>query len=256
MEKLKMVSLSEYFIHLLFALYFIILFAERIQSLVRSATDPSVKMFKDGFNGYTFAVTMVSLAVSVIYLLITNGSLFVGMFTRSANVHENVNMGALCVATGLILVSGMVHTEHTAAPVQFAAYGALIVAIIIQTAMRQGQSESPVLLWMSAAFLTAFSMAIPVMYRSNIERATLFHVLEAVTAIVLIVMFTFMLHKVFCGDATDLFYAVPMLTALVLDTILIVMQREEKINWFVLIALIATVAVFLTGVITRLFLSK
>ncbi|MBQ3483296.1 MAG: hypothetical protein IJA78_03885 [Clostridia bacterium] len=241
------ISMSVYFIRLLFAVYFIVLTAERIQSILRSVQDPSVLLFGDGFNRYTYLITFISLAVSLIYLLVSNGNLFVGIFTRSAQVHGSIQMGRLCIAAGLILVSGMVHTEYTVAPIQFGAYGALIVAIIIQTALTQGSSDKPVLLWLSVAFLTAFSMAIPVMYRSNIANAGLFHVLEAITALVLVIMFTGMLCKVFCGDATNLFYTVPMLTALVLDTVLIVMRRQEEMNWFVLVSLIATCVLFCIG---------
>ena len=241
------ISMSVYFIHLLFAVYFIVLTAERIQSIVRSVRDPSVLLFGDGFNCYTYLITFVSLAVSLIYLIVSNGNLFVGVFTRSARVHGSIQMGRLCIATGLILVSGMVHTEYTVAPIQFGAYGALIVAMIIQTAQKHRQSGKPVLLWLSVAFLTAFSMAIPVMYRSNIAYAGLFHVLEAITALVLVAMFTGMLYKVFCKDATNLFYFVPMLTVLVLDTVLIVMRSREEINWFVLVSLIATCVMFLIG---------
>ncbi|MBO5355883.1 MAG: hypothetical protein J6B09_07455 [Clostridia bacterium] len=246
MENQK-ISMSVYFIHLLFAVYFIVLTTERVQSIVRSVRDPAVLLFGDGFNRYVYLVTFLSLAVSLIYLIVTNGNLFVGVFTRSARVHGSVRMERLCIAAGLILVSGMVHTEYTVAPIQFGAYGALIVAIIIQTALTQKRSDKPVLLWLSVSFLTAFSMAIPVMYRSNIAYAGLFHVLEAITALVLVAMFTGMLYKVFCKDATNLFYFVPMLTALVLDTVLIVMRSREEINWFVLISLIATCVLFLIG---------
>ena len=241
------ISMSVYFIHLLFAVYFIVLTAERIQSIVRSVRDPDVLLLGDGFNCYTYLITFASLAVSLIYLIVTSGNLFTGIFTRSARVHGSIQMGRLCIATGLILVSGMVHTEYTVAPIQFGAYGALIVAMIIQTAQKHRQSGKPVLLWLSLAFLTAFSMAIPVMYRSNIAYAGLFHVLEAITALVLVAMFTGMLYKVFCKDATNLFYFVPMLTALVLDTVLIVMRSREEINWFVLVSLIATCVMFLIG---------
>jgi hypothetical protein len=90
-------------------------------------------------------------------------------------------------------------------------------------------------------------MAIPVMYRSNIANAKLFHILEAVTALVLVGMFTAMLYKVFCGNATNLFYIVPMAAALLLDTVLIVMRWQEEINWFVLVSLIATCVLFGIG---------
>jgi len=241
------ISMSVYFIHLLFAVYFIVLTAERIQSIVRSVRDPDVLLLGDGFNCYTYLITFVSLAVSLIYLIVSNGNVFVGIFTRSARVHGSIQMGRLCIAAGLILVSGMVHTEYTVASIQFGAYGALIVAMIMQTARKHRQSGKQILLWLSVAFLTAFSMAIPVMYRSNIAHAGLFHVLEAITALVLVAMFTGMLYKVFCKDATNLFYIVPMLTAVALDTVLIVMRSREEINWFVLVSLIATCVLFLIG---------
>ena len=246
-SKTTEISMSVYFIHLLFAVYFVVLTAERIQSIVRSVRDPAVLLFGDGFNRYVYLVTFLSLAVSLVYLMVTSGNLLVGIFTRSARVHGSIPMGRLCIAAGLILVSGMVHTEYTVAPIQFGAYGALIVAMIIQTAQKHRQSGKPVLLWLSVAFLTAFSMAIPVMYRSNIAYAGLFHVLEAITALVLVAMFTGMLYKVFCKDATNLFHIVPILTAAALDTVLIVMRWREEINWFVLVSLIATCVLFLIG---------
>ncbi|MBQ8717474.1 MAG: hypothetical protein IJY43_06495, partial [Clostridia bacterium] len=92
------ISMSVYFIHLLFAVYFIVLSAERIQSIVRSVWDPSVLLFGDGFNCYTYLITFVSLAVSLIYLIVTGGNVVVGAFTRSARVHGSIQMGRLCIA--------------------------------------------------------------------------------------------------------------------------------------------------------------
>ncbi|MBE6630030.1 MAG: hypothetical protein E7624_04190 [Ruminococcaceae bacterium] len=255
-SKTTEISMSVYFIHLLFVIYFVVLTAERIQSIVRSVWDPDVLLFGDGFNCYTYLITFASLAVSLIYLIASNGNLFAGIFTRSAQVHGSIQMGRLCIATGLILISGMVHTEYTVAPIQFGAYGALIVAMIIQTARKHRQSDKRILLWLSVAFLTAFSMAIPVMYRSNITHAGLFHVLEALTALVLVAIFTGMFYKVFCEDATNLFYILPMLTAVALDTVLIVMRWQEEINWFVLVSLIATCVLFLIGRLWNGLLSR
>ena len=82
--KNQVVPASVYFIHLLFAVYFIVLTAERVQSIVRSVKDPAVLLFGDGFNGYVYLITFLSLAVSLIYLIVSNGNLFVGAFTRSA----------------------------------------------------------------------------------------------------------------------------------------------------------------------------
>ena len=101
--KNQVIPASVYFIHLLFAVYFIVLTAERIQSIVRSVRDPDVLLLGDGFNCYTYLIAFVSLAVSLIYLIVSNGNVFVGIFTRGAGGHESVRMERLCIAAGLIL---------------------------------------------------------------------------------------------------------------------------------------------------------
>ncbi|MDD6800737.1 MAG: hypothetical protein PUE85_10035 [Firmicutes bacterium] len=241
------VSFGVYFIHLMFFLYFAVLFAERTQSLVRTFTDSSKKPFGNGFDIYVNGLSVFSLCATVIYLFATNRAFFASLFTRSAQVHNAVSMGALCVAAGILLLSGMVHTEYTIAPLQFGAYGALIVAMIIRTAMVQSEADSKLLLWFSLIYLTAFSMAIPVMYRSGITRAPLFHALEAVTALLLVGAFTWMLYLVFTGCAVNLFYLVPMLTAAVLDAILLAMRWNEQVNSFVLIFVIVAGVLFAVG---------
>lgn len=241
------VSLCVYFIHLLFFLYFAVLFAERTQSLVRTFAYSAKNSFGNGFNIYVNSLSILSLCATIVYLLATNRALFVGLFTRSAEVHNSVQMGALCIAAGILLLSGMVHTEYTIAPIQFGAYGALIIAMVIRTVMVQSVADNKLLLWLSLIYLTAFSMAIPVMYRSGISHASLFHVLEAITALLLVGAFTWMMYLVFTGCAVNLFYLIPMLTAAILDVILLALRWREQVNSFVLIFLIVAAALFTVG---------
>lgn len=241
------VSLGAYFINLLFFVYFAVLFAERVQSMVRTFADPAVRPFGDGFHIYVNLLTLLSLAGTVVYLLATNRAHFAALFTRDAGVHSAVNIGALCIAAGILLLSGMVHTEHTVAPVQFGAYGALIIAMVIRTAMVQGEAGNRFLLWFSLVFLTAFSMAIPVMYHTSIPQAALFHILEAVTAALLVAAFTGMMYQVFTGCAVNLFAVWPMLVAAVLDGILLAMRWREQVNTFVLIFLVVAAVLWCVG---------
>ena len=241
------VSLSSYFINLLFFLYFAILFAERLQSVVRSIADPAVHPMGSGFHRYVYVMTFCSLAVGVIFLIVTNYALFPALFTRSAEVYAKVDLGTLSIASGILLLSGMVHTEYTIAPLQFVAYGALIIAMFIRTATVTPSSGNPALLWLSLIYLTAFSMAIPVMYESQIRLSTLFHVIEAVTAILLVFVFTYFMRIVFVGDATNLFFWLPILVTAVLDGVLIAMRWNEKVNAFVLIFLIVACVLFCVG---------
>lgn len=241
------VSLSSYFINFLFFLYFAILFAERLQSVVRSIADPAVHPMGSGFHRYVYVMTFCSLAVGVIFLIVTNYALFPALFTRGAEVYAKVDLGTLSIASGILLLSGMVHTEYTIAPLQFVAYGALIIAMFIRTATVTPSSGNPALLWLSLIYLTAFSMAIPVMYESQIRLSTLFHVIEAVTAILLVFVFTYFMRIVFVGDATNLFFWLPILVTAVLDGVLIAMRWNEKVNAFVLIFLIVACVLFCVG---------
>ena len=99
-----------------FLLYFVILFAERAQSLIRAATDPAIKLYGSGFDGYVNTLTMVSLLATLVLLLFCNSSFWRSLFDSS--VLPDYTM--LTLTAGVLLFSGMVHTEHTVAPIQFA----------------------------------------------------------------------------------------------------------------------------------------
>lgn len=231
-----------YAINWLFLLYFVILFAERLQSLIRSAADGAAGMFQSPFSAYVNILAMLSLVATLVYMAVTQRSFFVSLFTG-----QGADYAGLCIAAGILLLSGMVHTEHTVGPVQFISYGALIVAMILRTVEVQGSAGRPAILWLSLAYLVAFSMAIPVMYRSALPHAAVFHVAEAVLSIVLVFAFTFMLRAVFTGCAEWLFYLAPILIALIGDAFLIFFRWNEEINWFVLIAAALSAVLWLVG---------
>lgn len=228
--------------------YFLILFAERTQSLIRSIADKNIPILGDGFNRYVYIMTIISL-VAFLGLLFTINRDFLKALTGGKN---SVDYKLLCVSIGVILLSGMVHTEYTIPPIQFVSYGLLIAALVICTVKNNGSSGNCVLLWMSLVYLVFFSMAIPVVYRSEIKAATLFHIIEAVVAVVLVVMFAFLSYKVLAGEAVNLFYVVPILVAVIGDAIILAMRWQEKINSFVLIFIVASVIMWVVGFVTKL----
>lgn len=234
--KFGMVSLISW----LFLAYFVILFAERLQSLVRIG---KAGLFASGFDTYVNSVTVLSLTATVILLAVGNGDFWRSLVSPA--VVPDYSM--LTITAGVILVSGMVHTEHTIAPVQFAAYGMLIVAMILRTVQTAAGAEKPFMWWYSLVYLTAFSMAIPVMYRTKIRRATLFHVIEAVTALVLVGCFTYLLRELFLGNGADLLAWLPMAVAAVGDAVILLMRRKETLNTFVLIFVIVSAVLFCVG---------
>ena len=241
------VGVSAVVMNWLIMLYFIILFAERVQSIVRSIRDKDVKLFGSGFHSYVYLAVFLSLAAFLVLLAVGNASFLQSLFTMDMNVYRSIDYRMLSITVGVILVSGMVHTEHTVPGIQFASYGMLIAALVIKTACVNAQAEDSVLLWMSLIYLILFSMAIPVMYHSDIEKAILFHVIEAVVSLALVAAFAVLMYKVMIGNAVNLFYVIPVAIAVIGDTIIVAMRWKEKINGFVLIFLIAASVMWIAG---------
>ena len=238
----KQASLMTSLISWCFLFYFVILFAERAQSLVRTFSSGE-SLFKSGFDTYVNLAAALSLLSAAILLAIGNASFWKSLFTTSVLPDYKW----LCLTAGVILVSGMVHTEFTVAPVQFISYGFLILAMILQTVLNVKAGGAAFRLWYSLLYLTAFSMAIPVMYRSSIKDAALFHWLEAVAALVLVAFFTLMLFRVFSGGGENLLLWVPVIVMAGLDLVILTLRWKEEVNSFVLIFASAAAGLFLIG---------
>ena len=58
--------------------------------------------------------------------------------------------------------------------------------------------------WYSLIYCVMFSMAIPVVYKSNMENPTLFHAVEIVVSLVLVFAFTYMLRSMFVSKEVNL----------------------------------------------------
>ena len=237
------VGVSAVAMNWLIMLYFIILFAERVQSIVRSIRDKDVKLFGSGFDSYVYLAVFLSLAAFLVLLAVGNAAFLQSLFTMDMNVYRSIDYRMLSITVGVILVSGMVHTEYTIPGIQFASYGMLIAALVIKTACVNAQAEDRVLL----IYLILFSMAIPVMYHSEIEKAILFHVIEAVVSLALVAAFAVLMYKVLIGNAVNLFYVIPIAIAVIGDTIIVAMRWKEKVNGFVLIFLIAASVMWIAG---------
>ena len=55
---------------------------------------------------------------------------------RSSDKPEQSVFGKLAIAAGILLLGGMVHTDGTIPPIQFAAYGMILISMAIHTAQR------------------------------------------------------------------------------------------------------------------------
>ena len=234
-----------YFINLCFFLYFVLLLVERSISIALSLSK-GVNLFGTAFDGYVYTLVFLSIAAFLVLLILKCLSNVKALFKPS----EDLRFNWLCIAGGVLLLSGMVHTHYTISGLQFASYGVWILGILLKAISLHGNSENKPLLWLSFAYLVAYSMAVPVMYPSQIETHVFFHIFEAVGSFALVGAFAFLLLRLF-NDNEDLFPLWPILLAVVLDVPLIVLRWNEEINFFFLIFLALSMALYLAGFIYK-----
>ena len=235
-----------FLINICFFLYFIILIVERTFSVVLSFVD-GINIFANGFNTYVYLLVFVSILGWLVYMLIRCRKACVALFKNNVETP----FVDLCIASGILLLSGMVHTERTIPVVQFISYGILIVGILLKVIMMHKETDNKLLLWLSFVYLVCFSMAIPVVYHSLIELHILFHVLEGVTSFVLVGIFTYLLILIFKGK-NNLVIIWPIIIAVILDAALIVLRWKEEINFFVLIFISLSLIMFVIGYVVSI----
>lgn len=240
-------SILLYLINLSFFMYFLILIVERVISVVLSLVN-GIDLYGGGFNGYTYTLVFVSVAAFIIYLIVRCRH---NIKTLFKGVKEDTNFNDICIASGILLLSGMVHTEYTIPVIQFVSYGILIVGILLQVVVNTSIGGDRVLHWLSFAYLVALSMAIPVMYRSMIEQSILFHILEGIAVYILVGVFTFLLMLVL-NQRDDLLILTTIVLVVAFDTPLIILRWQEEINYFVLIFEALSFLIFSAGYIYKL----
>lgn len=221
-------------------LYFVILAAERIQSLARAGSK-SV-LLTDGLHKYMAGLCMFSF-VGTIGILIAMG-------VMSHGASDKLMLMLMCSAVGCILLSGMVHTEYTIPGIQFGAYGMLIIAMVLRVITQQ-DILTPGKRVITLIYIIAFSMAIPVVYASEISNKTAFHITESIVSFVLVVIFSVMLYLLFAGNYDAILHPAFIVIALIGDIVVLAMRWQEQINWFVLVALSAAAILYLVTLLTK-----
>ena len=220
----------------LLLLYFVILTAERIVSLVT--------VFTGNFTGYGFldwymtGLTILSIIGSYCYML--KKCSFTVKRSENGRVSaypalEKDNFGRLSVAAGILLLGGMVHTDGSIPPLQFVSYGMILASMAVHAAQCAAADGKALKKWLSFAYVVAFSMAIPVVYHSAVELAWLFIPVEIIVSAGMVIIFTAMLRSFYLNGAENNFGPLPFLAALVGDAAVLALRWTEEINWFVLI---------------------
>lgn len=228
-------------------LFYLILFAERVISIVFSLKEKGFSLFDSLFDFYAYGMVCISLIAFLILLFTMNRPFLRALFSKSEDNYSKVNVKRFSILMGIILVSGMIHTEHTVNWMQFAAYGILIVGLIICNVDNLKNKKSDALQWISLLYLIAYSMAIPVVYESQLPNALAFHIVEAAASLIMIGCFTFMAYKVFAGQAGNLLYVEPLHIAMFLNIAVLWLRWAEEINYFIIVSMAIAIILWLVG---------
>lgn len=227
------------------ALYFVILTVERVISLVVCFTGDLSAL--DSLDYYMIALTIFGIFGAYIYGAVK----FTGAVKHPDGEKRGSVFGDLAVAAGLLLLGGMVHTEGSIPPIQFASYGMILISMAIHTAENVKNTGSAAKSWLAFAYTVAYSMAIPVVYHTKIELANVFIPLEIAVSAGMVIMFTVMLRKFYNGYGLNSYFPVWFLFALIGDAAVLALRWQEEINSFVLIFISLTTVLWVVGTIFK-----
>jgi len=252
MEKQR-VGILTYLTNLGFLFYFILLFAERCISIALSCVN-KVNIFDGYFHGFTYILAFASLIGFIVYLIVKCRSHFAGICNMDVKVYEKINFVDLTIASGILLFSGMVHTEYTISGLQFASYGFLIASILFKVIETSKTCDDKPMLWLSFAYLVCYAMAVPVMYPVSGNLAVAAYVASTAAVLILVVTFTLLTIKVFQGDGKNLFNLMAFVIMLALSGSVLILRWPHEGNMFVLIFVIASAVLYIAYLIY--FLAK
>lgn len=231
--------------------YFLILSVERIISLATVFMGDISKY--DALDWYMTALTLFAVFGAYVYIAT---KWRVSAHDSAEDTEElpltfgENELAKLAIAAGILLFGGMVHTNGSIPAMQFAAYGMLLAAMAIHTFQCAKKDGGALLKWLSFAYVTAYSMSIPVVYHTNIQLKYLFIPIECVVSAGMVVLFTIMLKRLFTRKAENNFSLIPFLVAVFGDFAVIILRWSEEINWFVLIFIcIASALWFVTNIL-------
>lgn len=223
---------------LFMALYFLILTVERVISLVVClAGDLSEN---NALDYYMIALTILAIFGSYIFAAIKCTDI-------AKKQRKGELFGNLAIASGILLLGGMVHTNGSIPAMQFTSYGMLLVSMIIHTLDNVKKSHGGDKKWLSFAYITAFSMSIPVVYHTEMDIAFLFIPIEIVVSAGMVVLFTIMLRRFYLGNGESEFSLLPFLAAIIGDFLVLAMRWHEEVNVFVLIFICITSVLWFAG---------
>lgn len=183
-----------------FLAYFIILFSERVTSLVMSYMDPAIGLkrmfFGGGFNKFAYGMTVLALLVSfVLFLRIVGKAMSYGIGGSST---------LLILNAGALLVAGMQDIQPRAELViiQFVAYIFLFIACLTKFIEIRQKKDALASTVASFIYFVGFGMAIPVIHKTAVvgTPAKYYYMFEAIASCGIALAFMIMMFFLFSEE--------------------------------------------------------
>lgn len=244
-DKKKIVNVMKL---LFLALYFLILTVERIISIITCFRGDLSR--HDALDYYMIALTILGVFAAYIF-----GAVKFTNAVKSADDSSGKRADLfpdLAIVSGALLLGGMVHTEGSIPGMQFASYGVILVSMAIHTAQSVKKHGGALMRWLSFAYIVAFSMAIPVVYHTQIALANVFIPLEIIVSAGMVIMFTVMLRRFYKENGECRFFPGWFAFAAAGDAAVLALRWQEEINFFVLIFISVTAVLWIAGTLVKL----
>lgn len=232
---------------LFLALYFLILTVERIISIIVCFRGDLSR--HDALDYYMIALTIFGIFAAYIFAAVKYMK-----SVRTDTDGKSKQPGLfpdLAVSAGALLLGGMVHTEGSIPAMQFTSYGMILISMAVHTAVSVKKHGKPLMRWLSFAYIVAFSMAIPVVYHTQIELAGVFIPIEITVSAGMVVMFTIMLRRFYAENGDCRFFPAWFIFAVIGDAAVLALRWLEEINYFVLIFISVTAVLWTVGTLVK-----
>lgn len=184
-----------------FLAYYIILFAERVISIVQSINDTknvgfSRMFFRGGaFNKFAYGMTFLALAVFLIF--------FLRIIGKAMSVGIAGSWPILILASGVLLVAGMQETQYSYTVVQFVAYIFLFIACFTKFLEIMRKKDAMASTIASFVYFVGFGLAVPVVHKFAGASTTLvkyYYLTEAIASCLLCLVFTIVMLFAFSEE--------------------------------------------------------
>lgn len=230
-------NVLEYLRNFGLAVYFLVLFVERLVALIVPFADSQYAFYNsDRFvEWYSHILTAASLILTVALMHKQFFYLFTALVPSNKGNRLKVDYNRTCLGAGTLLLGGMVHTNFTLAPVQFVAYGFMILSMISVTVLNFKLSGEGARLIISLIYAICFAMAIPVVYDVTVAASGGFIALECVVSALLVFSFTVMLSEFYQSGGKTRFSAPLIVFTVVCDFALFFWRMNEAVNIFLIV---------------------